>query len=1434
MLGMIAPIFEDFPPENLIDELRTQIERKQTQLILELLRKSEFDNINNELKKIKPQILLFLHKIRKLVIHTPEEDVQFEIQRDTKDNDLDGQETATLTTTILRSDKKTTERYLIIRRVGRVPVKDDRRENVEVAEAILAFPLDEQGRPFAHSQDTYAYLPINDYGFNYLIQGDFLLVASRESVDSSIWNDKVLEGVYWAFIDIAVPRFNRISNCTPRGQSLRYTWPLFLQDRGGSSEFWSTLKRWIFNGLKKTNTLESRQKERLARPSSLLYIPKEFRLHNKPLVEDENSKLRHLSFFYDSEIKNTLPQLKLMGVTEMEFRHFHQELQDLINKLGDSFLESQSKDWHSQIAYILNRRSSKSEAAKIPLIPLSDGRWVKPSQSNVFLPGDTNGAELPDGLDAFLVDHEACQDAKRMDFFLWVGLKKCDQAEVCRMIMGLYNPFRGRTLTGSVQDLIYLFQTPRTVYGESVKELQFIGTGSPSFVYGSQLYIVYPNKTTIISKYFGNSKSKMSTFDPVYIEAVRKLGMETKFINWACSYLDVSPLPRLVDYKGDPTQEFYFLKANAVEDLLLLLRDNWDRYARHFTSNGSRIKRSISQVGVKCIDGLTRRLDETVLPLEALKLEGPDLIFMDIPEPENSRWLNLSTFGVLTSLSTEFYLRELKALAALPVANIPSKRTIERIYTKLASDREHRLEIQREFAKYPLVYSQKFKRWVSLSDCVWKGPQELNIVYKLSSEYPRCSAFFRNSLNLGNATLDHIIKELQTVTSDTSFDTLRQLLLLFNGYLTLETPPSRISELEGKKIIPVTTPSGEVRMDYDKNMWYFADKTSLWERFKGKIPLIAFDVRTVRTLKPLVNAMRLSSYLLSKAVNQTLEIVGLKIKDEARTTDLRERAKYFVQLVTSLKTDASPQLLARLLSLNVWGVPSIKLTQSVDGVDVIEDTNQILFDDTDDSKLEIYLSIKDSRKEIVDFELSKKLIQYCEVTDHKFQGLVLPIIQYPHEEIKKLLEDNGLDEQEDHESSSEESNDEGTLSSQVDTSNTSVPRTPSSTRNISVRGSSSQTSKPSSILRDRIPGLDQSIMSVSMAAALPSTIPTLIITPSRIRTGPGTSSNSTSHDTWDTRHSRAGNELLSVSNLTGETATPTTEGEATTPTKEGESTASTTERQEEPPHDAFEFTNFRSEFTDVFGPDTPSRNSPTPVTPHHSVRRLYNRYPSRNSQTSSTQDHSFSRYNRSPHSPGMEPDPRNSMYGLQMQKVGLLGETFVNGWLSLHLKNNWDPTLHWTSRNRNYLHPNSPFTDSEKDYADFTYSDTDGSLTELLVKFGFLHDVETWLSNPPRYHLEVKSTSESCSEPFYMSNNQVGKVLSYSISFSNVENDLTSFRRVDGQFPGVAMRLLRMYTWLLGCITWIKRRPLILQHMLTHGRCIYQGNWISRHMITIR
>jgi hypothetical protein len=112
------------------------------------------------------------------------------------------------------------------------------------------------------------------------------LLANRESVDlTSKWNDKVLEGVYRAFVWNAIPRFNKVRDDALESQSLRYTWPLFLKDRGGTIDFWSRLKGWIFNRLKTEDILESRQNGKLVNPKTLFYIPEEFRLENKPLVE---------------------------------------------------------------------------------------------------------------------------------------------------------------------------------------------------------------------------------------------------------------------------------------------------------------------------------------------------------------------------------------------------------------------------------------------------------------------------------------------------------------------------------------------------------------------------------------------------------------------------------------------------------------------------------------------------------------------------------------------------------------------------------------------------------------------------------------------------------------------------------------------------------------------------------------------------------------------------------------------------------------------------------------------------------------------------------------------------------------------------------------------------------------------------------------------
>ena len=132
------------------------------------------------------------------------------------------------------------------------------------------------------------------------------------------------------------------------------------------------------------------------------------------------------------------------------------------------------------------------------------------------------------------------------------------------------------------------------------------------------------------------------------------------------------------------------------------------------------------------------------------------------------------------------------------------------------------------------------------------------------------------------------------MTSSASFSRLEELLLQLNEYLRKGSPKNCLSKLRGKDIIPVRMPNGSLcRMTYGSDTWYLADRQKLWDCFDGRLPLITFDVTTVRKLDPLIQAMDLSDKLLSKAGEQTLEAIGDLIYDEERSLELRRRASYF-------------------------------------------------------------------------------------------------------------------------------------------------------------------------------------------------------------------------------------------------------------------------------------------------------------------------------------------------------------------------------------------------------------------------------------------------------------------------------------------------------------------------------------------------------------
>ena len=61
-LGMIAPILESFPSD---------IIPGHTQILLDIHEESQADKINSELQKIKPELLIFLRKLKVINIRTP-------------------------------------------------------------------------------------------------------------------------------------------------------------------------------------------------------------------------------------------------------------------------------------------------------------------------------------------------------------------------------------------------------------------------------------------------------------------------------------------------------------------------------------------------------------------------------------------------------------------------------------------------------------------------------------------------------------------------------------------------------------------------------------------------------------------------------------------------------------------------------------------------------------------------------------------------------------------------------------------------------------------------------------------------------------------------------------------------------------------------------------------------------------------------------------------------------------------------------------------------------------------------------------------------------------------------------------------------------------------------------------------------------------------
>ncbi|KAM0333486.1 hypothetical protein ACHAQA_002149 [Verticillium albo-atrum] len=485
-LGMLDPKPHRFPDRQRRDG--------HTQMLLHLLqdRDHRISDITKGLQQIKPELLLFLRQLRNLDIITPSGRCLYQSKRRSHDPRYGGEMVSLSESRFSNpSDEPVTTQklYVIVRHdVQRLPL-EDRREGVHTTEITLAFPIDS----ILEAQDAFAFLPIDQSGFAFIIQADFLLVANRQALQQDLpWNNRLCEEIPNAFL-VAIRRFNQINSAT--GSALRYTWPLFLEYSGSKKSAWAMVHQEIKRRLCAENILEARDgsfraispvacaagAQQTAVHRTLIAIPQEYRFNDNFIIDATPSHGQHLAFGYD----DVLEELESLGIKQMTAVGLRNEVAEWIEHAGCAGLNSKTDEWHGKLASALlwkDRSKHKDKLQKLTLVPLADGSWVSCADVNVYFADVSAFKNIPCDLGIRTVKLDAAANPQRRELYTYLGVETLDAKAVCALILEKHslNPRPKRKIDNWKRDLLFLFEHREQCLTMNEKPRWFLGAGNKS------------------------------------------------------------------------------------------------------------------------------------------------------------------------------------------------------------------------------------------------------------------------------------------------------------------------------------------------------------------------------------------------------------------------------------------------------------------------------------------------------------------------------------------------------------------------------------------------------------------------------------------------------------------------------------------------------------------------------------------------------------------------------------------------------------------------------------------------------------------------------------------------------------------------------------------------------------------------------------------
>ncbi|MCJ1319568.1 hypothetical protein MMC15_004904 [Xylographa vitiligo] len=382
-----------------------------------------------------------------------------------------------------------------------------------------------------------------------------------------------------------------------------------------------------------------------------------------------------------------------------------------------------------------------------------------------------------------------------------------------------------------------------------------------------------------------------------------------------------------------------------------------------------------------CVDGVLRRLDETVFPTpELLKVCAKfdiQLPFIKVDKLEDKGWIHLlEPLGVGMKATVDFYVQALRRIKEIKQVD---KAQALKVYQALAENHDQSA-LRKPFLQEDLIliWSVDSPRWIGMSTYVWKAPPGLRSKIALSHIWPENEQFFHRSLGVQNATL--AIGELRTTV-----------------YLPIQSAKS----------------GPEVSWTSSNGNFFIADREYLHDIFTGKVPILDFSVDEAYKLHKIFNLLNLRCKHLSYIVKENYNPSDFKELDSRLRANFRSKVIALARCAQHWRPDQTKKNTIKkqseLLGFEVFRVSKITLRRYLthQGQTIwVESEGNLQFVSSADG-LNLYLPAEEAKLQLVNhLFLPEAFAEFLGIPDHSlFIGAILHSDQAT---IDTLLDHKGI------------------------------------------------------------------------------------------------------------------------------------------------------------------------------------------------------------------------------------------------------------------------------------------------------------------------------------------------------------------------------------------------------------------------------------------